>query len=74
MSDQYSRFPKSISNPCMTVIKSYLLAVLLKHPQLQTLVQLVLLDVPEAEQLLLTRVDLVQQLHDQGDRGLEVGV
>ena len=41
---------------------------------MQALVQLVLLDVPEAEELLLARVDLVQQLHDQGDRGLEVGV
>ena len=38
------------------------------------MVQLVLLDVPEAEELLLAGVDLVQELHDQGDGGLEVGV
>ena len=47
---------------------------MLEHPELEALVQLVLLDVPEAEELLLPRVDLVQELHDQGDAGLEVGV
>ena len=58
----------------MTVIRSYLLAVLLKHPQLQTLVQLRLLDLPELEELLLAGVYLVEELHDAGDAGLEVGV
>ena len=74
MSDQYSRFPKSISNPCMTVIRSYLLAVLFKHPQLQTLVQLCLLDLPELQELLLAGVYLVKQLHDGGYARLQVGV
>ena len=52
----------------------YLLTVLLKHPELKALVQLVLLDGPELEELLLARVDLVQELHDQGDAALQVGV
>ena len=52
----------------------YLLTVLLKHPELKALVQLVLLDGPELEELLLARVNLVQELHDQGDAALQVGV
>ena len=52
----------------------YLLTVLLEHAQLQTLVQLGLLDLPELEELLLAGVELVEQLHDAGDGGLQVGV
>ena len=52
----------------------YLLTVLLEHAQLQTLVQLGLLDLPQLEQLLLAGVELVEQLHDAGDGGLQVGV
>ena len=45
-----------------------------KHPQLETLVQFVFLELPELEELLLAGVDLVQELHNAGDAGLEVGV
>ena len=41
----------------------YLLTVLLEHPELEALVQLVPLQLPQLQQLLLTAVDLVQQLH-----------
>ena len=54
--------------------KVYLFTVLFKHSELQTLVQLVLLDGPELEQLLLAGVELVEELHDAGDAGLQVGV
>lgn len=52
----------------------YLFTVLFKHSELETLVQFVLLDVPELEELLLARVDLVEELHDAGDAGLQVRV
>ena len=41
---------------------------------MQTLIQLVLLDGPELEEVLLAGVDLVEELHDAGDAGLQVGV
>ena len=38
------------------------------------MVQLVFLQLPELEELLLAGVYLVQELHDAGDAGLQVGV
>ena len=52
----------------------HFLALLFEEPELETLVQLGLLDLPQLEQLALTRVDLVKQLHDLGDARLHVGV
>ena len=52
----------------------HFLALLFEEPELETLVQLGLLDLPQLQQLLLPRVDLVQQLHDLGDAGLHVRV
>ena len=53
---------------------NYLFTVLFEHPQLQTLVQLVFLQLPELEELLLAGVNLVQELHHTGNAGLEVRV
>ena len=55
-------------------VEAYLLTILLKHSELETLVQFVFLDLPELEELLLAGVELVKQLHDAGDGGLQVGV
>ena len=55
-------------------VEPYLLTILLKHPELETLVQFVFLDLPQLEELLLAGVYLVEELHDAGDAGLEVRV
>ena len=41
----------------------YLLTILLEHPELEALVELVALQLPQLQQLLLSTVHLVQQLH-----------
>ena len=52
----------------------HLLALLFKQSQLETLVQLGLLDLPQLEQLALSRMDLVKQMNDPGDARLHVRV
>ena len=52
----------------------HLFAVLLEQPQLVALVQLGLFHLPQLQQLLLARVDLVEQLHDMRDGGLHVRI
>ena len=58
---------KSIFSPVVIDPVKHLLALLFKQPQLETLVQLGLLDLPQLEELALSRMNLVQQLHDLGD-------
>ena len=38
------------------------------------MIQFIFLELPELEELLLARVDLVEELHDAGYAGLQVGV
>ena len=45
------------------ITEYYLLTILLEHPELEALVELVALQLPQLQQLLLSTVHLVQQLH-----------